>query len=106
METGYILRILVALSPKEMEPPNYVFSIFACIGFILSFIPFAWHFKCNFFFLSFFVVFEYRNLFDCYRSTEHGHLSLHGVDRFGLFKQLHQFYCLEQRCRQPIAGLV
>jgi len=45
METGYILRILVALSPKEMEPPNYVFSIFACIGFILSFIPFAWHFK-------------------------------------------------------------
>jgi hypothetical protein len=84
-----------------MEPPNYVFSTFACIGFILSFIPFIWHFKS-----TLFVVFEYRNLSDGYRSTEHRHLSLHGVDRSWLFKQLRQLYCLEQRCRQPIAGLV
>lgn len=72
-------------------PPNEVFSAFAFIGFLISAIPFYWHFEGT------------RTYFrrcsthseDIRHSWEYRHLLVYGLDWHWMPDRIHQLGCVE-----------
>jgi len=70
--------------------PNWVFTLFSGIGFILCCIPLPWHLKGKYSPLCLMPDLDMWCL-----SLEHGNMSLHGLVRPRLPWTLHKFYRME-----------
>lgn len=72
-------------------PPNWVFSLFSFIGFVLCCIPFPWHLAGNQ--PTYATSLLPANFFP---SLEHRDMSLYGLDWRDLLSSLHQLRRLER----------
>lgn len=85
-----------------MSYPNYVFSLFAFIGFLLVSIPLPWHLEGTVaYYTNSPIVAQQLSL-----SMEHGHMSLHDLDRSSLPQPVYQLHNMERECDQLGPGVV
>jgi hypothetical protein len=82
------------------DVPNWFFSTWAFIGFVLCMIPLPWHIEGNS------ILLKYRTLCNAPLSLEHGHLPVHVLDGLGMLEPIHQFRGLEFGRHQQGASLV
>ena len=83
-----------------VDVPNWFFSTWAFIGFMLCMIPLPWHIEGNF------IVLKYCTLCNVPPSLEHGHLPVHDLDGPGMLEPIHQFRGLEFGRHQQGTSLV